>query len=64
MYMSRQTIQWNVSNTDALGPIKCREVSSFQGKNNAYLSEVGTWSSVLIREVSSIPGCPLRGVPL
>ncbi len=26
--------------------------------------EVGTWSSVLIREVSLIQGCPLRGVPL
>ncbi len=35
----------------ALGPMKCvliTEVSSFQGAFN----EVGTWSSVLIREVS------------
>ncbi len=45
-------IQWNLSNTDTLRPIKCvliREVSSFQGANNTYLYEVG---SVLIREVS------------
>ena len=41
-----------------------REVSSFQGENITYLYEVGTWSSVLIREVSSFQGCPLRGVPL
>jgi len=41
-----------------------REVSSFQGANNAYLYGVGTWSSVLIREVFSFPGFPLRGVPL
>ncbi len=50
-------VQWNLSNTDTLGPIKCvliREVSSFQGANNIY--EVGTWSSVLIREVSSFQG--------
>ena len=26
--------------------------------------EVGTWSSVLIRGVSSFQGCPLGGVPL
>jgi len=39
-------------------------VSSFQGANNTYLYEVGTWSSVLIREVSSFQGCRLRGVPL
>ncbi len=47
--------------------MKCvliREVSSFQGANNTYLCEVGTWSSVLIREVSLIQGCLLRGVPL
>ncbi len=53
----------NLSNTD----IKCvliREVSSFQGANNTYLYEVGTRSSVLIREVPSIKGCPLRGIPL
>ncbi len=58
-------VQWNLSNTDTLEPIKCvliREVSSFQG--NTYLYEVGTWSSVLNREVSSFQGCPLRGVPL
>ncbi len=50
-------IQWNLSNTDTLGPIKCvliREVSSFQGANNTYLHKVGTWSSVLIREVSTV----------
>ncbi len=35
-------VQWNLSNTDTLGAIKC----------------------VLIREVSSLQGCPLRGVPL
>ncbi len=35
-----------------------REVSSFQGANNAHLYEVGTWSSVLIREVSITQGCP------
>ncbi len=32
-------VQWNVSNTDTLGPITCvliREVSSFQGANNTY----------------------------
>ncbi len=53
-------VQWNLSNTDTSGPIKCvlsREVSSFQGANNTYLQhEVGTWSSVLIREVSSFQG--------
>ncbi len=51
----KQELQWNLSNTDTLGPIKCvliREVSSFQGATNTYLYEVGTWSSVLIREVS------------
>ncbi len=50
-------LQWNLSNTDTLGPMKCvliREVSSFQGVNTTYLYEVGTWSSVLIREVSLI----------
>ncbi len=41
-----------------------REVSSFQGANITYLYEVGIWSSVLIREVSLIKGCPVRGVPL
>ncbi len=41
-----------------------REVSSFQWVNNTYLYEVGTWSSVLIREVSLIQGYPLRGGPL
>ncbi len=38
---------------DSLGPIKCvliREVSSFQGANKSYCYEVGTQSSVLIRE--------------
>ncbi len=41
--LSVEVIQWNLSNTDPLGPIKCvliREVSSFQGANNLY--EVGT----------------------
>ena len=60
-------LQWDHSNTDAFGPLKCvliRGVSSFQGANNTYLYEVGTWSSVLTREVSSFQGCPLRGVPL
>ena len=48
-------LQWNPSNRDTIGPLKCvliREVSSFQGKNNTYLYIVGTWSSVLIKEVS------------
>ena len=48
-------------------PLKCvliRGVSSFQEANNTYLYEVGTWASVLIGEVSSFQGCPLRGVPL
>ncbi len=48
-------VQWDLSSTDTLGLIKCvltREVSSFQGANNTYLYEVGTWSSVLIGEVS------------
>ncbi len=33
-------VQWNLSDTDALGPVNCvliREVSSFQGANNTYL---------------------------
>ncbi len=50
-------LQWNLSNTDNLGPIKCvriREVSSFQGVNSTHLYEVGTWSSVLSKEVSLI----------
>ncbi len=56
-------IQWNLSSTDILGPIKrvlLREVSSFQGANYTYLYEVGTWSSVLIRGVSLIQGCPFK----
>ncbi len=60
-------IQWNLSNMDTPGPINyllIREVSSFQEANIAYLYEVGTWSSVLIREVSLIQGCPSRGVPV
>ncbi len=60
-------VQWNLSNTDTLGPRKCvliREVSSFQGANNTYLYEVRIWSSGLIREVSLNQGCPLREVPL
>jgi len=60
-------IQWDPSNTYTLGPLKCvpmREVSSFQAVNNTYFCEVGTWSGVLIRGVSSFQGCPLRGVPL
>ena len=60
-------LQWNHSNTDILGSLKCvliEEVSSFRGVNNTFLYEVGTWSSVLIRDVSSFQGCPLRGVPL
>ncbi len=57
-------LQWNLSNTDTLGSMKCvliRKVSSFQGANNTYLHvhEAGTWSSVLIREVSLVQGCPL-----
>ena len=54
-------LQWDPSNTDTLGPLKCvliRGVSSFQGANNTYLYEVGTWSSVLNKEVSSFQGCP------
>ena len=49
-------------NTDTLGPLVCvliRGVSSFQGANNTYLCEVGTWSSVLIREVSFKRGSPV-----
>ena len=64
---ARTGLQWDPSNMDTLGPLKCvliRGVSSFQGANNAYLYEVRTGSSVLIREVSSFQGCPLRGVPL
>ncbi len=47
-------------NADALGPMKfalIRVVSSFQGANILY--EVGTWSSVLIREVSFNPIHPI-----
>jgi len=50
-----------------LGPLKCvliGEVSSFRGVNNTYLYEFETWSNVLIRDVSSYHGYPLRGVPL
>ncbi len=64
---AHEHIQWNLSNTDTFGPIKCvliREVSSFQGANSTHIYEVGTWASVLIREVSLIQGRPLRGVPL
>ena len=46
-------IQWNPSDTYTIGPLKCvqiRGLSSFQGVNNTYLYEVGTWSD----------GCPLR----
>jgi len=67
MQLQSDYIQWDPSNTDTLGPLKCvliRGVSSFQGANNTYLYEVGTWSSVLIRKVSSFQGCPLGGVPL
>ncbi len=45
MYDGYVHVQWNLANTDTLGPIKCvliREVSSFQGANNTYLYEVGT----------------------
>jgi len=44
------------STMDTIGPLKCvqmREVSSFQEVNNTYLYGVGTWLSVVIREVSS-----------
>ena len=40
-------VQWDPSNTDTLGPLQCvliGGVSSFQGANNTYLHEVGTWS--------------------
>ncbi len=47
---SKVALQWNLSDTDTLG---IGEVSSFQGENITYLYEVGTWSSVLIRDVSS-----------
>ncbi len=50
--------------TDTLGSMKCVQIASFQGANNTYLYVVGTWSSVLIGEVSLIEGCPLRGGPL
>ncbi len=46
-----------------LGPL-IREVSSYQGVNNTYIYEVGTWSSVLIREMSLIQGCPIRGASI
>ena len=69
--MFMQNVLCNVlhmySEPPLIGPLKCvliRGVSSFQGANNTYLYEVGTWSSVLIREVSSFQRCPLRGVPL
>ncbi len=48
-------VRWNLSNTDNLGPIKCvliRELSS----QYIYIYEVGSWSSVLIREMSLIQG--------
>ena len=40
------------------------EVSLFQGENNMHLYKVGTWSSVLINQVSLFQRCPLREVPL
>ncbi len=43
--------------------MKCvliREVSSFQGVNNPHLYEVGTWSSVLIMEVSFNSGVSFK----
>ncbi len=51
-------IQWNLSNTDTLGPIKyvlIRKVSSFQGTNNIHSYEVGTWSSVLCPDLGRCP---------
>ncbi len=56
-------IQWNLSNSDTLGQIKCvliRGVSSFQGRTIHIYMKLGL---VLIREVSLIQGCPLRGEP-
>ncbi len=53
-------VQWNLSNTNVLGPIKCaliREGGVLISGDKLY--EVGTWSSVLIREVSLIQWCPL-----
>ncbi len=60
-------LQWNLSNTYTLGPMKCvliREVSSFQGSNNTCVYEVGTWTSVPIREASLIQGSTLTLLPL
>ena len=52
------------SNTDTLGSLELyREVSSFQGTNNTYLYDAGTWSGVLIRNLSSFQTCPLGEVP-
>ncbi len=61
-----KTVQWNLSNTDSLGPMKCvliEEVSSFQGANNTYLQwnlsntdTLGPIKCVLIEEVSSFQG--------
>ena len=45
--VGQNVIQWNPSNMDTLGPLQyvlIRGVSSFQGVNNTYLYEVGTWS--------------------
>ena len=58
--------QWKLSNMDTRGTKICvliSEVSLFQGEN-MYLYKVGTWSSVLINQVSLFQRCPLREVPL
>ena len=44
--------------------VGCKEGSSFQEVNNTCLYEVGAWSRVLIREVSSFQKCPLKEIPL
>jgi len=47
------TVTVEPSNMYTLGSLKfvlIGEVTSFQGAKNAYLDEVGTWSSVLIRK--------------
>ena len=59
-----ESLQWNLSNKDNLGTknlswlVRC---PYFRGR---ILYKVGTWSSVLINQVSLFQGCPLREVPL
>ena len=65
---NRFKIQWNPSNVDTNGveeSVLYREVSLFKGlkcMQEWYI--LGATKSVPFREVSSIQGCPYRGVPL